>query len=96
MCFLSAPDAGQAHEKSLTALEGHTFPPRSGLSQDLGFQGYPCEGITIVHPPKTPPGGALTPPEQAANRAIASIRRRLEQASGGVKRSRLVNAKRRL
>jgi hypothetical protein len=56
----------------------------------MGFQGSTGEGITIVHPKIKPPGGELTPPEQAANRAISSIRIRIEQAIGGVKRSRMV------
>jgi hypothetical protein len=50
----------------------------------------------MVQPKKTPPGGELTPPEQAANRASSSIRIRIEHAIGGVKRSRMVTAKIRL
>ena len=96
MCFLSTTSEGKAHEKRLADLEGYTFPPGSCLSQDRGFQGYTCEGITVVQPKKTPPGGELTPPEKAANRAIASIRIRIEHAIGGVKRSRIVKDKIRL
>src|SRR5262245_46212550 len=47
-------------------------------------------GTTIVQPPKKPRGGDLTPPEQAANRQISSIRMRIEHAIGGVKRYRIV------
>jgi hypothetical protein len=90
MCFLSATDDGKAQDQSLADLEGDTFPPGSCLSQDMGFQGSTGEGITIVHPKTKPPGGELTPPEKAANRAISSIRIRIEQAIGGVKRSRMV------
>jgi hypothetical protein len=49
----------------------------------------------MVHP-KTPPGGALTPPETAAKRSIASIRIRSEHAIGGVKCSQMVKDKIRL
>jgi hypothetical protein len=96
ICFLSATDEGKANDKSLADLEGYTFPPGSFLYQDMGFQGYTCEGITIVQPKKKPPGRELTPPEQAANRSISSIRIRIEHAIGGVKRYRMVKDKIRL
>jgi hypothetical protein len=62
----------------------------------MGFQGCLLTGITSVQPQKKPPGGDLTPPEQATNRAISSISIRLEHAIGGVKRDRMVNDKLRL
>jgi hypothetical protein len=90
ICLLSATYKGKANDKSLADLEGYTFPPGSGLDQDLGFQGYLCEGITMVQPKKKPVGGELTPPEKAVNRSISSIRIRIEHAIGGVKRYRMV------
>jgi hypothetical protein len=96
ICFLSTTYEGKANDKSLADLEGYTFPPGSCLYQDMGFQGYTREGITIVQPKKNPPGGELTPPEKAANRAISSIRIRIEHAIGGVKRYRIVKDKIRL
>jgi DDE superfamily endonuclease len=93
---LSATDAGKANDKSLADLEGYTLPRGSCLYQDMGCQGYTCDGITIGQPKKKPPGGELTPPEKAANRAISSIRIRIEHAIGGVKRDRMVKDKRRL
>jgi hypothetical protein len=96
ICCLSATSEGKAQEKILAEVEGCTFPPGSGLYQDMGFQGDTCEGITSVQPKKKPPGGELTPPETAVNRAISSIRIRSEHAIGGVKRDRLVKDKRRL
>ena len=90
MCFLSHPDEGKASEQSLAELAGYTLPPGSYLYQDQGFQGCFLPGITIVQPTKKPPGGELTPPEQATNRRIASIRMRMEHAIGGVKRDRIV------
>jgi hypothetical protein len=96
MCFLSPTYEGKANEKSLADLEGYTLPRGSCLDQDMGFQGYTREGLIMVQPKKTPPGGELTPPEQAVNRAISSIRIRIEHAIGGVKRSRMVKAKIRL
>jgi hypothetical protein len=96
MCFLSATYAGKAHDKSLADLEGYTLPQGSCLYQDMGFQGFILNGITIVQPKKTPRGGELTPPEQATHRAISSIRIRSEHAIGGVKRYRIVKDKIRL
>jgi hypothetical protein len=93
MCFASATDEGKAHDTRLADLEGYTLPWGSCLSQDLGFQGSTCEGITIIQPQKKPPGAELTPPEQAANRAISSLRIRIEHAIGGVKRDRRVKDK---
>jgi hypothetical protein len=96
ICFLSHTYEGKASDKSLAERSGYTFPPGSCLHQDKGFQGFFLHGITIVQPKKKPPGGVLTPPEQATNRRIASIRVRIEQAIGGVKRYRIVKDKIRL
>jgi hypothetical protein len=96
VCFLSATYEGKAHDKSLADLAGYTLPSGSGLSHDLGFQGFVLAGVTIVQPKKKPRGGELTPPEKATNRRISSISIRLEQAIGGVKRSRIVKDKIRL
>ena len=96
ICFLSATYEGKENDKSLADLEGSTLPRGSCLYQDIGFQGYRRDGITIVQPKKKPPGGELTPQEKAANRAIASIRIRIEHAIGGVKRYRMVKDRIRL
>jgi DDE superfamily endonuclease len=96
ICFLSATYEGKASDKHLAELEGYTLPQGSCLYQDMGFQGFILNGITIVQPKKKPPGGELTPPEKATNRAISSIRIRIEHAIGGVKRSRMVKDKIRL
>jgi hypothetical protein len=96
ICFLSATYEGKMHDKSLADLEGYTFPPGSCLYQDRGFQGLVLAGVTIIQPKKTPRGGELTPLEKAANRAISSIRIRIEHAIGGVKRYRIVKDKIRL
>jgi hypothetical protein len=96
ICFLSPTYEGKENDKNLADLEGYTLPRGSCLYQDMGFQGYTREGITIVQPKKKPRGGELTPQEKAANRAIASIRIRIEHAIGGVKRYRMVKDRIRL
>jgi hypothetical protein len=93
---LRETDEGKAHDQSLAALAGYTLPAGSGLSQDLGFQGFVLAGVIIVQPKKKPRGGELTPPEKATNRRISSIRIRIEHAIGGVKRDRIVKDKIRL
>jgi hypothetical protein len=96
ICFLSTTYEGKAHDKCLAELEGYTLPHGSCLYQDMGFQGFLLNGITIVQPKKKPRGGELTPPEKATNRTISSIRIRIEHAIGGVKRYRMVKDKIRL
>jgi hypothetical protein len=90
VCFLSHTDEGKASDKSVAELTGYTLPPGSSRYQDKGFQGFCLQDVTIVQPKKKPPGGELTPPEQATNRRISSIRIRIEHAIGGVKRDMIV------
>jgi DDE superfamily endonuclease len=90
VCFLSHTYEGKASAIRLAELAGYTLPPGSCLYQDKGFQGFCLQDVTIVQPKKTPPGGELTPPEEATNRRISSIRIRIEHVIGGVKRDRIV------
>jgi hypothetical protein len=53
-------------------------------------------GLTMIPPQNKPRGGHLTPPQQAHHRVISSSRIRIEHASGGVKRARLVKDQLRL
>ena len=90
ICLLSPTCEGKASDISVAETTGYTLPPGSCLYQDKGFQGFFLSGVTIVQPKKKPCGGELTPPEQATNRQISSIRMRIEHAIGGVKRYRIV------
>jgi hypothetical protein len=96
ICFLSATYEGKVHDKSVADLAGYSLPHGSCLYQDMGFQGFILNGISIVQPKKKPRGGELTPPEKTTNRRISSIRIRIEHAIGGVKRYRIVKDKIRL
>jgi DDE superfamily endonuclease len=96
ICFLSATYEGKVHDKSVADLAGYSLLPGSCLYQDMGFQGFMLNGITIIQPKKKPRGGALTPREKGTNRHISSIRIRIEHAIGGVKRDRIVKDKIRL
>ena len=77
VCFLSHTSEGKTSDKSLAELAGYTLPAGSCLYQDKGFQGFYLQDVTLVQPKKKPPGGELTPPEQATNRRISSIRIRI-------------------
>ena len=94
--FLSATSEGKANDTSLAELEGYSLPSGSWLYHDMGFQGFILAGVTMVQPKKKARGGELTPPENAMNRQISSIRIRIEHAIGGVKRYRVVKDKIRL
>jgi hypothetical protein len=96
ICFLSATYEGKANDKILAELEGYRLPPGSCLYQDMGFQGFVLADVTIIQPKKKPRGGELTRPEKVTNRRISSIRIRIEHATGGVKRYRIVKDKIRL
>jgi hypothetical protein len=61
ICFLSATYEGKVHDKSVADLEGYTLPHGSCLYQDMGFQGFILNDITIVQPKKKPRGSELTP-----------------------------------
>jgi hypothetical protein len=96
MCFVSATYAGKVHDKSAADLAGYRRPHGRCLYQDMGFQGFILNGVTIVQPQKNPCGGELPPSEKATNRHISSISIRIEHAISGVKRDRIVKDKIRL
>ena len=96
ICFLSATYEGKVHDKSVADLAGYSLPHGSCLYQDMGFQGFVLNGITIVQPKKKPRGGELTPQEKATNRRISSISILIEHPIGSVKRYRIVKDKIRL
>jgi hypothetical protein len=93
ICFLRATSEGKANDKILAELEGYRLPPGRALYQEMGFQGFVLADVTMIHPKKNPRGGELTPPEQATNRRLSSLRIRIEHAIGGVKRYRMVKDK---
>jgi hypothetical protein len=96
VCVWSQTCEGNASDQSLAELAGSTFPPGRCLDHDNGCQGFFLPGLTMVQPKKTPPGGALRPPEPETKRRLAASRLRIEQAMGGVKRARIVKDQRRL
>lgn len=88
--YLSGTYEGKKHDKKIADEEGYRFPRGSKLLQDIGFQGYKPDGVTVLQPKKKPRGGELTPEDKVINRAISSIRVEVEHHIGGVKRAQIV------
>jgi hypothetical protein len=91
--FMSATYAGKWHDKSLVDDEQYMLPAGSVLYQDMGFQGFTIEHVTIQQPTKKPRGGTLTCEQQEENRRIASEKMRIEHTMSSVKRCRIVKDK---
>lgn len=75
---LSGACEDKRHDKKLADDERYRFPAGSKLLQDTGFQGHEPEGVTLIQPKKKPQGGELTPDEKIINRAISSLRVKVE------------------
>lgn len=82
---LGRTQVGKKHDKAAADEEAYRYPQGSKVWKDTGFQGYEPEQTTTYQPKKKPRGGELTPSEKAENRAISSVRIRIEHSLGGVK-----------
>ena len=91
--FLSQTCEGKKHDKKAADEAGYDFPEGSTVFQDRGLQGFTVAGVTVIQPKKKPRGKELTAEDKENNRAISSIRIRVEHAIGGVKRYRIVKDK---
>jgi len=81
---------GRIHDKRLAEEDGFLFPEGSTLFQDSAYQGYKPPGVkTFFQPKKKPRGGELKKSEKAVNKAISSVRVRVEHAIRGAKRNRI-------
>lgn len=91
--FLSQTCEGKKHDKKAADEAGYDFPEGSTVFQDRGLQGFTVAGVTVIQPKKKPRGKELTAEDKENNRAVSSIRIRVEHAIGGVKRYRIVKDK---
>jgi hypothetical protein len=91
--FLSQTCEGKKHDKKAADEAGYDFPEGSIVFQDRGLQGFAIAGVIVIQPKKKPRGKELTAEDKENNRAISSIRIRVEHAIGGVKRYRIVKDK---
>ena len=95
--FLSPPEEGKNHDYSMfkRLFPPKIFPKSITLWLDLGFTGvdkdYP--DASVMMPKKKPRGKELSDEEKAKNKAISSIRVRVEHAIGGIKRMRITTDK---
>jgi len=89
--FLSETHQGSVHDKRIADTTPYPLPPGSHLLQDLGFQAFTLEGVTIIQPTKKPRGKELTPEQKAGNREVARRRVRIEHVTSSVKRCRMLN-----
>jgi hypothetical protein len=83
---------GKRHDKAAADDEVYRFPQGSQVWKDTGFQGYEPKQTTTHQPKKKPRGGELTALEKAENRAISSVRIRVEHSIGGVKVYQITHA----
>lgn len=91
--YLTDTVEGKKHDKKLADESQYQLPEGSVLFQDTGFQGFSLENVLIIQPKKKPKGKELTEEEKEKNRAISSIRIRIEHVISGVKRCRIVKDK---
>lgn len=91
--FMSATYAGKWHDKALVDDEQYTLPAGSVLYQDMGFQGFAIDHVTVQQPTKKPRGGELTSDHKEENRRIAREKMRIEHTIGSVKRCRSIKDK---
>lgn len=88
--FLSDTYQGSTHDKPIADQTPYPLPQRSELLQDLGFQGFTLEGVTITQPHKKPRGRQLNDEQKAENKQIAHRRVRIEHIICSIKRLRIV------
>jgi hypothetical protein len=88
--YLSPTYPGTVHDKRMADESPYPLPDQSFLWQDLGFLAYELGGVTTLTPHRKPKGGALTPEQKQENRAISSVRVRIEHVNSSVKRCRIL------
>jgi DDE superfamily endonuclease len=86
--YLSPTSPGAVHDKRIADEYPYPLPDGSLLWQDLGFLAYELDGVTMHTPHKKPKGGTLTPEQKTENRALSSVRVRIEHVNSRVKRCR--------
>jgi len=94
--FLSSSYPGSVHDKTLADEAGHHYPDKTVLIEDLGYQGYELDNISILIPHKKPKNGELTEQQKQENTDLSQIRVPVEHVMAGVKRLNIVKEKIRL
>lgn len=94
--FLSSTYPGSVHDKTLADEAGHYYPEATVLVEDLGYQGYEPDKVSVLIPHKKPKKGKLTKQQQQDNTDISQIRVPVEHVMAGIKRVNIVKEKVRL
>jgi hypothetical protein len=87
---LSTTYPGKTHDKKIAEQEQISYPRKTTLYKDTGFQGYEPSKVNTRQPKKKPRKGELTKLEKRSNKRISQIRVGVEHALSGAKRSRIV------
>lgn len=66
------------------------------LVEDLGYQGYNPDNISVILPHKKPKGGELTQQQKQDNKHMSQIRVFVEHLMAGIKRLNIIKEKIRL
>ena len=88
--FLGKTQDGKVHDKTCMEYEGIKCRDPIKMLTDLGFLGFKNGKMQVFMPKRKPKGGSLSVNEKSVNRAISSVRVRVEHAIAGVKRNRSV------
>ena len=94
--FLSSTYPGSVHDKRLADEAGHCYPDETVLVEDLAYQGYEPDNISVLIPHKKPKNGELTEQQKQENTDLSQIRVPVEHVMAGVKRLNIVKEKVRL
>lgn len=94
--YLSPTVEGKLHDKTLAQEMELHFPSQGVLMQDLGYQGFFPEHVTVVMPIKKSKGRKLTQKQKDFNKRTSSMRIAVEHAIGSVKRLNILQHKIRL
>lgn len=94
--FLSSTYPGSVHDKRLADEAGHCYPNETVLIEDLGYQGYNLDNISVLIPHKKPKDKELTKQQKRENTDLSRIRVPVEHVMAGVKRLNIVKEKIRL
>lgn len=94
--FLSSTYPGSVHDKRLADEVGHCYPNETVLVEDLGYQGYDLDNISVLIPHKKPKNKELTKQQKQENTDLSRIRVPVEHVMAAVKRLNIVKEKIRL
>ena len=94
--FLTSSYPGSIHDKTLADEAGHHYPDETVMIEDLGYQGYEPDNISVLIPHKKTKDSELTQQQKQDNTDISQIRVPVEHVMAGVKRLNIVKEKIRL